>query len=114
MIKKCMIFSAALLVAAPAAVWAQQPAPAPHAGKAPGPCEEILQACESAGFVKGDAKKGYGLYKDCADPIVRGTAQPANADKPLPQVSSEVVAACKAKHPNFGMGKSAAPPAKSP
>jgi len=26
-----------------------------------GPCKEIKEACEKAGFVKGEAKEGYGL-----------------------------------------------------
>lgn len=106
MLKQCKVLCA-LLIAAPAA-FSQQPA-APQPGRPHGPCEQIVQACESAGFVKGDAKKGYGLYKDCADPIVRGTGQPANADKPLPEVPSGVVAACKQRHPNFGMGRPGAP-----
>ncbi len=85
--------------------WAAQ-----SAEPAPGPCEQIVAACTSAGFVKGDAKQGYGLYVDCVDPIMRGTTQPAKADKPLPPVSPALIAACKQKHPNFGEGKKAPPP----
>ena len=70
-----------------------------------GPCKEIKEACEKAGFVKGEAKEGYGLWVDCIDPIMKGTAQPANAKKPLPKVNAELVTACKAKHPEFGQGK---------
>jgi hypothetical protein len=66
------------------------------------PCDRIIHACKQAGFVEGDYKKGYGLWIDCIDPIMRGTKQPANADKPLPQVSSELIEACKQKDPNFG------------
>ena len=78
----------------------------------PPQCKQIVSACAGAGFVKGDAKQGYGLWKDCIDPIMRGTAQPANADKPLPAVPAEVIAACKQADPNFGEGKrAAAPPA---
>ena len=73
--------------------------------KPEGPCKEIHDACVKAGFVKGDAKAGYGLWVDCIDPIMKGTAQPAKAVKPLPAVSGDLVAACKAKHPNFGQGK---------
>jgi hypothetical protein len=36
---------------------------------------------------------------------MRGTAQPAKAKKSLPTVGADVIAACKAKHPNFGEGK---------
>jgi hypothetical protein len=66
------------------------------------PCDQIIHACKQAGFVEGDYKKGYGLWIDCIDPIMRGTKQPAIADKPLPQVSSELIEACKQKDPNFG------------
>jgi hypothetical protein len=83
--------------------WAAQSA-------APAPCEQIVAACTSAGFVKGDAKLGYGLWRYCIDPIMRGTPQPANADKPLPSLPPELVAACKQKDPNFGEGKKAPPP----
>jgi|GEM_PF-1051088 len=86
------------------------PLAAQSAEPAPEPCEQIVAACSSAGFVKGDAKQGYGLYVDCVDPIMRGTKQPAKADKPLPSVSPDLIAACKQKHPNFGERKKSAPP----
>jgi hypothetical protein len=78
------------------------PVVAQPAEKVPGPCAQIVAACKSAGFVDGDARKGYGLWRDCVDPISRGAPQPPNADKPLPQVSPELVAACKQRHPEFG------------
>ena len=81
-----------------------------NAIKAPGPCDQIVAACKNAGFVEGDYKQGYGLHVDCINPIMRGTPQPPKADKPLPTISPQVVAACKQKHPNFGEGKKA--PAK--
>ena len=74
-------------------------------GGAGHPCEQVVKACESAGFVKGQAKAGTGLWKDCIDPIMQGGAQPAKATKALPTVDPSVVAACKAKKPNFGEGK---------
>lgn len=77
---------------------------------APGPCEQIKAACISAGFVKDDYKLGYGLWVDCIDPIIRGTGQPPKADKPLPAVNPDLVAACRQKHPNFGERKKAPPP----
>lgn len=70
-----------------------------------GPCRQIKEACEKAGFVKGDAKQGFGLWVDCIDPIMRGTPQPASAKKPLPGIGADVVNACKAKHPAFGEGR---------
>jgi len=68
----------------------------------PGACKQIVEACKSAGFVEGDARQGYGLWRDCIDPIVRGTPPPPNADRRPPPVSPDLVAACKQKHPNFG------------
>jgi len=68
-------------------------------------CEQIKTACESAGFVKGQAKEGNGLWRDCVDPIMRGTTQPKKAGKPLPQVDATAVSDCKAKDPQFGEGK---------
>jgi hypothetical protein len=72
--------------------------------KPEGPCKEIKEACEKAGFVKNEAKEGYGLWVDCVDPIMKGTLQPSKAKKPLPAVGADLVNACKAKHPNFGQG----------
>ncbi len=69
---------------------------------APRPCDQIIHLCKQAGFVEGDYKKGYGLWLDCIDPIMRGTKQPAIADKPLPQISPELIEACRQKDPNFG------------
>jgi hypothetical protein len=77
---------------------------AQSAEQAPAACEQIVAACTNAGFVRGDYQKGYGLWTDCVNPIVRGTKQPAKADKPLPSVSPELVAACKQASPSFGEG----------
>ena len=93
--KQLAILSLALALAIPCTVFAG----------ALGPCDQIYVTCKSAGFVEGDYKKGYGLWIDCIDPILHGTPQPPNADKPLPPVSPELVAACKQKRPNFGEGK---------
>jgi hypothetical protein len=92
------------LLAGPACALAAE-APA----KAPGPCEEIVAACKSAGFIEGDYKTGNGLHVDCIDPIMRGGPQPPIAKIPLPKVSPETIAACKQKHPNFGEPKPGAP-----
>jgi hypothetical protein len=81
------------------------PFAATAADQAPGPCEQIVAACKSAGFVAGQVKEGSGLWVDCVGPLVRGTAPPANADKQLPSVPPDVIAACKAKRPGIGEGK---------
>ena len=36
------------------------------------PCMKIKQACEAAGFVKGEAKNKKGLYVNCMKPIMSG------------------------------------------
>jgi hypothetical protein len=75
------------------------------AGTQAGPCEQIVEACRAAGFVAGEAKEGFGLWRDCVRPIVRGAAPPAKTDKPLPPVPADTISACKAKRPNFGEGR---------
>jgi hypothetical protein len=64
----------------------------------PGPCKQITAACENAGFTQ-----GHGLQRDCIAPIMQGT-QPPKSATPLPVVAPNLVAACKAKNPNFGQG----------
>jgi hypothetical protein len=70
-----------------------------------GPCDQVTAACKSAGFVDGGVGTGIGLQKDCVFPIMQGIAQPAAATRQLPQIDPQVVAACKARHPDFGQGK---------
>jgi hypothetical protein len=71
----------------------------------PGPCKQIAQACKDAGFIKGDWKKGDGLWRDCVDPIMQGQTNVPGGTKPLPKVDASLVSACKEKHPKFGTGK---------
>ena len=78
---------------------------APAAPKAEGPCKKIEDACLGAGFIKGEAKEGKGLWVDCIDPIMQGSTQPAKAVMKLPAVAAADIAACTAKHPNFGQKK---------
>ena len=73
--------------------------------KAPGPCKQIVIACEKAGFVYGEAKKGYGLWLDCVDPIMQGKTTVPGATKALPTVDPKLVSECKAKNPKFGSGQ---------
>jgi hypothetical protein len=70
-----------------------------------GPCQQIRAACQGAGFAQGGAKAGNGLLVDCINPIMQGIAQRPKATKPLPQVDPQIVAACKARNPNFGLPK---------
>src|SRR2546430_5341629 len=43
-----------------------------HAAPRQPACVEIMAVCEQAGFVRGDAKAGDGLFVDCVVPILRG------------------------------------------
>jgi N-acetylglucosamine-6-sulfatase len=82
-----------------------------------GPCGQITAACRQAGFVQGGRSAGDGLQIDCVRPIMQGGAQPRRAKRPLPLVSPELVAACRASNPNFGQGNAAdatAPPTSPP
>ena len=103
---KCAVLAKLALVSATATLvgsalsFAQTPA-----GGGTGPCEQIVQTCEKAGFVKGEAKEGKGLWVDCIKPIMQGKPAPQKSVMPLPTVDPNLVAQCKAKHPNFGEGK---------
>src|SRR4051812_45154992 len=77
------------------------------AAPASGPCRQIVDACQQAGFTRGDARSGAGLQVHCVIPIVQGTAQPRRATKPLPQIDPQLVAACKASMPAIGQRKAA-------
>jgi N-acetylglucosamine-6-sulfatase len=90
-----------------------------HAAQAPGgPCGQIVAACQQAGFMQGGARTGEGIQVDCVRPIMQATEQPRRATKPLPQIDPQIVAACKARNPNFGQRNAppadAAPPAPPP
>src|SRR5215472_10274513 len=68
------------------------------------PCAQITAACTRAGFAHYGAKMGFGVAVDCVRPIMFGTPQRKEATKALPQIDSQVVAACKKRNPNFGKG----------
>ncbi len=55
------------------------------------PCKDVAMACKSAGYVKGGAKDGKGLRKDCMHPILSGKSVEGVS------VSADAVAACKAR-----------------
>ena len=88
----------ALIVGAGSAA-AQQPLPRP--------CAALRQVCVQAGFVPQGARAGEGLIVDCIRPIMQGIPQPQRATKPLPAVDPQLVEACRAQNPNFGMGQAA-------
>ena len=67
-----------------------------------GPCQQIVAACQRAGFVQGGAKTGAGLQVDCVRPIMQGGTFQRPKAANAPQVDPQIVAACKASNPNFG------------
>jgi hypothetical protein len=73
-----------------------------HAAPRQPACLELMATCEQAGFVRGDANAGDGLFVDCVLPILRGTPQRRRATKPLPQIDPRLAADCKVQNPNFG------------
>jgi hypothetical protein len=52
------------------------------------------------------AGKGLGISADCVVPIVHGTAQPATAAKPLPEIDPRIAAACRERNPHYYEPKS--------
>jgi hypothetical protein len=67
----------------------------------------IRTVCLQAGFVMQGARNGDGLIVDCIRPIMQGIPQPVRAIKSLPAVDPQLVEACRAQNPNFGMGNAA-------
>ena len=68
-----------------------------------GSCKKIKAACVQAGFVKGEAKRGKGLWMDCVNPIMQGTIAKKSV-LPLPTVDPKWIEECKSKTPHFGSG----------
>jgi hypothetical protein len=67
------------------------------------PCAALRTVCVQAGFVPQGARAGEGLVVDCIRPLMQGIPQPRRATKPLPAVDPQLVEACRAQNPNFGM-----------
>jgi hypothetical protein len=82
--KNLLLVVVATMMAATLSVsaWADAPVvPAPAAASAVAgasgeqhPCHAIEAACKGAGFVKGGAAQGKGLWKDCIKPVLDGNA----------------------------------------
>lgn len=81
------------------------PATSKEGKEAPAPCKQIAEICKKAGFIYGDARLGYGLHRDCINPIMQGKTTVPGATKPLPAVDPKLVTECKAKDPEYGSGK---------
>jgi hypothetical protein len=102
-VKHFLTFASAMSIAFANIAFAQSTTKMPN--QPPGPCQKVADACRSAGFIKGDWKKGDGLWRDCVDPIMQGKTTVPGGTKPLPAVDSGLVSACRAKHPKYGSGK---------
>ena len=77
---------------------------APNANKLN--CHAIKQHCINSGFVEGKWRYGYGLWKNCINPIMQRVDQhnvPYQLLK-LPKISPAVISSCKAENPSFGVG----------
>jgi hypothetical protein len=60
-------------------------------------CQRILDECKKAGFIQGQWKKDNGLWKDCFDPIIKGTGNTTQDGKPIKlPVSQEEIDSCRA------------------
>jgi len=60
-------------------------------------CQRILSECRKLGFIQGQWKKDNGLWKDCFDPVVKGSGTPTRDGKPISvPVSPNDVQACRA------------------
>ena len=62
------------------------------------PCDQIHKACVAAGYKERDANQGEGIWYDCVDPIMKGKKP---TGKKQPDVSAQVIAACRAQDPTY-------------
>jgi hypothetical protein len=96
-----------ICIAALALMIGAGPAAAQQGQGMPKPCAALRQVCAQAGFVPQGARAGEGLVVDCIRPIMQGIPQPPRATKSLPAVDPQLVEACRAQNPSFGMGQAA-------
>ena len=62
--------------------------------RAQAPCEQVRTACKNAGFLQG-GPIGSRLVLDCFNPLVFGGQPPRGLSRPLPQIATELTAACR-------------------
>ena len=62
--------------------------------RAQAPCEQVRTACKNAGFLQG-GPIGSRLVLDCFNPLVFGGQPPRGLSRPLPQIATELAAACR-------------------
>ena len=60
-------------------------------------CQRIVSECKKLGFIQGQWKEDNGLWRDCFDPVVKGSGRATRDGKPISvPVSSSDVQACRA------------------
>jgi hypothetical protein len=60
-------------------------------------CQRIINECKKLGFIQGQWKEDNGLWKDCFDPVVKGSGNATRDGKPISvPVSSSDLQACRA------------------
>src|SRR5580692_2605539 len=60
-------------------------------------CQRIIGECKKLGFIPGQWKKDNGLWKDCFDPVVKGSGTPTRDGKSISvPVSPSDVQSCRA------------------
>jgi hypothetical protein len=60
-------------------------------------CQRIITECKKLGFIQGQWKKDNGLWRDCFDPVVKGSGTPTRDGKPISvPVSSSDIQSCRA------------------
>jgi len=74
------------------------------------PCKAIEEACKKAGFVRGEAKEGKGLFKNCMKPLMEGQAV---AGVSVPPAEIQACQAKKAEHEHMH-SQPETPPAPAP
>ncbi len=72
------------------------------------PCKTIEAACEAAGYHRGEAKVGKGLFKNCMKPIMTGQNVPGV------NVSPTEIQQCQAKEARHHTPNAAVAPTPSP
>jgi hypothetical protein len=66
-------------------------------------CRHIKEECQRLGFRQGRWKEDEGLWKDCFDPVVKGTGQPTKDGHPVNvPVSAQEIQECRAHMGHHG------------
>ncbi|MEO8243745.1 MAG: sulfatase [bacterium] len=76
-------------------------------------CGDLRKACQAAGFVQsGGHGSGTRVIRDCMDPLMNGVTPPGTGKLPLPKVSADAIASCKADKGKGGVTSAKSLPAQ--